>query len=86
MCAFMYLYPENLPAGWMPKPQGCTWQQKVYLIAGKSPSHMGMMKVQIFQGTARWVHLSTYHVTETPALINHLDISDFENQVANTGV
>ena len=29
MCAFMYLYPENLPAGSMPK-------QKVYLIAGKS--------------------------------------------------
>ena len=39
------------------KTQGSTWQEKVYLIAGKSPSQMEMMKVQIFQGTARWVHL-----------------------------
>ena len=51
MYAFMYLYPENLPVGWMPK-------QKVYLIAGKSPSQMEMMKVQLFQSTARWVHLN----------------------------
>ena len=50
MSAFMYLYPANLPAGSMPK-------QKVYLIAGKSPSQMEMMKVQLFQSTARWVHL-----------------------------
>ena len=32
-------------------------KQKVYLMAGKSPSQMEMMKVQIFQSTARWVHL-----------------------------
>ena len=53
MYAFMYLYPENLPAGSMPK-------QKVYLIAGKSPSQMEMMKVQLFQSTARWVHLRVH--------------------------
>ena len=57
MYAFMYLYPENLPAGSMPKTQDRTWQQKVYLTAGKSPSQMEMMKVQIFQSTVRWVRL-----------------------------
>ena len=41
MYVFMYLYPENLPAGSMPK-------QKVYLTAGKSPSQMEMMKVHIY--------------------------------------
>ena len=55
--SFMCLYLENLPAGYMPKTQDSTWQQKVYLIAGKSPSQMEMMKVQLFQGTARWVLL-----------------------------
>ena len=57
MYSFMYLHPDNLPACYMPNPQGSTWHEKVYLIAGKSPSQMEMMKVQIFQGTARRVHL-----------------------------
>ena len=54
----MCLYLENLPAPYMPKAQGSTWQHKVYLIAGESPSQMEMMKVQLFQGTARWVLLN----------------------------
>ena len=53
----MCLHLENLPAAYMPKAQGSTWQHKVYLIAGESPSQMEMMKVQLFQGTARWVLL-----------------------------
>ena len=48
----MCLYRENLPAAYMPKAQGSTWQHK------ESPSQMEMMKVQLFQGTARWVLLA----------------------------
>ena len=75
MYSFMYLYPENLPAGYMPNPQGSTWHEKVYLIAGKSPSQMEMMKVQIFQGTARRVHLiseaNKYHTTLGDIMNSH---------------
>ena len=63
MYSFMYLYPESLPAGYMPNPQGSTWHEKVYLIAGKSPSQMEIMKVQIFQGTAHRVHLIIVKIT-----------------------
>ena len=59
----MCLYLENLPAAYMPKAQGSTWQHKVYLIAGESPSQMEMMKVQLFQGAALWVLLSDASAT-----------------------
>ena len=60
----MCLYLENLPAPYMPKAQGSTLQHKVYLVAGESPSQMEMMKVQRFQGTARWVLLKVGRYTE----------------------
>ena len=29
MYAFMYLYPENLPAGWMPKTKGVPYSWEI---------------------------------------------------------
>ena len=70
----MYLYPENLPAGCMPKTQGSTWQEKVHLVAGKSPSQMEVMNVQIFQGTARWVHLSMKNIIIMESSFHDIEI------------
>ena len=78
----MCLYLKNLPAGYMPKTQGSTWQQKVYLIAGKSPSQMEMMKVQLFQGTARWVllhYVSHYHTRKQKIICYKYDTSEHQS-------